>query len=91
MAQNPHYLLIPRPSHPIDAAIRYYGTKTALARAIGFTPQAISMWRARHCVPRYAARAIEIATNGQCSEESFATLRDCDWRADVAPEQEGRL
>jgi len=87
VAYNPHYLLIPRPKHPIDAAVAYFGSTAALARAIGFTPQAVSMWRDRHKVPRYAARAIEIATNGQCPEHSFTTMRNCDWRPEPVEER----
>ena len=73
---NPEFLLIPRPSDPLEAAIRYFGTAASLARAIGVTTQAIGNWRRRGFVPRASALEIEQATNGQCPAASFKSTAD---------------
>lgn len=71
---NPEFLLIPRPSDPLEAAIRYFGTAASLARAIGVTTQAIGNWRRRGFVPRASALEIELATDGQCPADGFKAM-----------------
>jgi DNA-binding transcriptional regulator YdaS (Cro superfamily) len=74
---HPDYLLIQRPDDPLEAAIRYFGSAAALAKATGYSPQAVTMWRLRGRVPSPAARAIELASGGQCPAAALNKLGDC--------------
>lgn len=53
--------------------LKFYGTKTAIARAIGTQKQAVHGWFLRDTVPLEAQTKFEVATNGKL-------------RADVSPE-----
>ncbi len=46
----------------IQDAIKHYGSKGAIARALGITKQAVSAWGDR--VPEGRAYQIEVLTNG---------------------------
>lgn len=74
----PDTLCIPRPPCPVRAAVAYFGSQRALADAIGYSPSAIAMWLHRGRIPKRAARAIELATDGACPADSFAALQDSD-------------
>lgn len=65
---------IPKPTDPIDAAVRYFGTRKALCHAIGYTNAAVSNWKARRAVPTRAAVAIELATQGAVTREDLQAV-----------------
>lgn len=52
----------PTPKDALDAAATHYGSQTAMAEALGVTPQAVSLWFSRGHVPRGRARHISDAT-----------------------------
>lgn len=54
--------------------IRHYGSKSAVARALGITPQAVSLWGAR--VPELRAYQIEQLTCGALKRDP--TERPCN-------------
>lgn len=67
---------------PLDRAIEAVGGASLLARMVGVTQSAPSMWRARGAVPIERCVAIERATDGKVMRWD---LRPDDWR-DIWPE-----
>lgn len=47
----------------LNKAIKHFGSKASLARAIGVEPMSVRQWEKRR-VPADRAKDIEIATNG---------------------------
>ena len=50
------------PRAALDAAATHYGSQTAMAEALGVTPQAVSLWFAKGHAPLERARYISDAT-----------------------------
>lgn len=73
---SPDKMIIPRPDCPVTAAARYFGSQAALAEALGYHPSAVAMWIYRGRIPKRAAVAIEMATEGQCPAESFREMME---------------
>lgn len=67
---------------PLDRAIEIAGGASLLARMVGATQSAPSMWRARGSIPIERCVAIERATGGTVMRWD---LRPNDWR-DIWPE-----
>ncbi len=51
--------------------IKHFGSKSAVARALGITPQAVSLWSER--VPELRAYQIESLTGGRLKRDSGQT------------------
>ncbi len=51
----------------LQAAIECCGSAVRLARAIGVSPQAVTQWKRRGCVPAARVVAVEAATGGLVS------------------------
>ncbi len=67
----------------IDPAIKHFGSQTALAKAIGVTPQTVNQWvRGIRSVPVGKCLAIETKTGGAVKRRD---LRPNDW-ADYWPD-----
>lgn len=61
---------------PLERAISILGSTSALARAIGLTPWAVSKWD-RNNPPKDRCLAIEEATSGQVTAEQLRP--DINW------------
>jgi len=53
-----------------EDAVKIFGTKTAIAEALGITPNAVSQWG--HKVPRRREYQIEKASGGQIKAGAYA-------------------
>jgi len=65
-----NFVVILVPMNGLKKAISYYGSKAALARAVGVVPMAVSHW-IRRGVPIDKALSIERATNGAVTREEL--------------------
>lgn len=61
---------------PLEQAIKMLGNTSALARAIGITPWAVSKWD-KNRPPKDRCLAIERATNGKITAEQLRP--DLNW------------
>ncbi|KAF1008967.1 MAG: hypothetical protein GAK28_00599 [Luteibacter sp.] len=69
--------------NPIERAIKLLGTQTALANAIGASPQQVQQWLAgTRPVPHERCPRIEVATEGQVRCEEIRA--DVDWLRDAS-------
>lgn len=50
----------------LEQAVKHFGSQAAVARAIGISPEAVSMWVKRGgAIPELAQRRLEDATKGK--------------------------
>lgn len=47
-----------------ENAVRYFGSPTALAAAMGISTASVAEWKAANCIPEVRQYQIELATNG---------------------------
>lgn len=57
--------------NPIHKAVKYMGSQSALARAIGVTPQSVQVWVARNEVPMKRCKKVQEVTKGFVTKEEL--------------------